>query len=102
MHNFVFPISIKFLIYTTRQATQILFSEAGANPLKANDYGRQPKDYARDPRIKKLLKNYSDDYTEIKKQQEMEQRRKFPLEMRLKEHIVGQESAITTVASAIR
>ena len=70
--------------------------------MKANDYGRQPKDYARDPRIKKLLKNYSDDYTEIKKQQEMEQRRKFPLEMRLKEHIVGQESAITTVASAIR
>ncbi len=32
----------------------------------------------------------------------MEERRRFPLEMRLKENIVGQEGAITTVASAIR
>jgi ATP-dependent Clp protease ATP-binding subunit ClpB len=32
----------------------------------------------------------------------MEERRKFPLEQRLKEYIVGQEGAITTVASAIR
>ena len=28
-----------------------------------------------------------------------EERRKFPLEQRIKEHIIGQESAITTVAS---
>ncbi|XP_042627654.1 caseinolytic peptidase B protein homolog [Cyprinus carpio] len=33
---------------------------------------------------------------------EAEQRRKFPLERRLKEHIIGQEGAINTVASAIR
>ena len=32
----------------------------------------------------------------------MEERRKFPLEQRLKQYIVGQEGAITTVASAIR
>ena len=28
-----------------------------------------------------------------------EERRKFPLEQRIKEHIIGQEGAITTVAS---
>jgi len=76
--------------------------EAGANPLKTNDYGRKPNDYARDPKIKKMLKKHSEAYEETKKQQELEERRKFPIEMRLKEHIVGQESAITTVASAIR
>uniref|UniRef100_A0AAX7SRQ5 AAA+ ATPase domain-containing protein n=1 Tax=Astatotilapia calliptera TaxID=8154 RepID=A0AAX7SRQ5_ASTCA len=31
-----------------------------------------------------------------------EERRRFPLERRLKEHIIGQEGAINTVASAIR
>merc|ERR1719419_2002640 len=34
--------------------------------------------------------------------EEQEQRKKFPLEQRLKEFIVGQEGPITTVASAIR
>lgn len=76
--------------------------ESGANPLKSNDYGRLPQDYARDPQMKAMLKKYSQVYQDLKKQQEMEERRKYPLEMRLKENIVGQESAITTVASAIR
>jgi len=35
----------------------------------------------------------------IKKQREAEERRKFPLEQRLREVIVGQEGAITTVAA---
>ncbi|KAF4085709.1 hypothetical protein AMELA_G00098080 [Ameiurus melas] len=39
---------------------------------------------------------------EEQKQGELEERRRFPLERRLKEHIIGQEGAITTVASAIR
>ena len=56
----------------------------------------------RDPIIKKSLKNYAERFEETKTQREMEERRKFPLEQRLKEFIVGQEGAITTVASAIR
>jgi len=35
----------------------------------------------------------------IKKKWEAEERKKFPLELRLKEKIVGQESAIKIVAS---
>ena len=38
-------------------------------------------------------------FVEQKKVREAEERRKFPLELRLKETIVGQEGAITTVAS---
>ena len=50
-----------------------------------------------------LLQNIiSDKYEERKKKIEMEERRKFPLEQRLKEFIVGQEGPITTIASAIR
>ena len=76
--------------------------EAGANPLKTNDYGRPPKSYARDSQIKNLLEKYSQSYEKKRVQEEMEERRKFPLEMRLKERIVGQEGAISVVASAIR
>ncbi|PIK36911.1 putative caseinolytic peptidase B protein-like [Apostichopus japonicus] len=32
----------------------------------------------------------------------MEERRRYPLEQRLKEHIIGQEGAIATVAATIR
>ena len=52
--------------------------------------------------MKKLLEKYAKTYQEKKQKQELLERRRFPLEMRLKEHIVGQEGAITSVASAIR
>ena len=76
--------------------------EAGANPLKSNDYGRLPKDYSRDLQVKKLLEQYSKKHEAKRNQEEIEERRRFPLEMRLKENIVGQEGAISTVASTIR
>ena len=59
-------------------------------------------DYARHHQMKKLLDRFAKQYKQKKEQEEMEERRRFPLEMRLKENIVGQEGAITTVASAIR
>ena len=83
------------------ESTKLLL-EAGANPLRTNDYGRPPKSYARDPQIKKLLDSYGQTFERKKKELELEERRKYPLEMRLKERIVGQEGAISVVASAIR
>ena len=76
--------------------------EAGADPLRANDYGHTPLDYANDPKAQKLLKQYAEQMEERKKLEEQEERRRFPLEQRLKEFIVGQEGPIATVASAIR
>ena len=79
-----------------------LLLEAGADPLRANDYGRTPLDYANGPKVKEILKKFAEVYKEKRQRQEAEERRKFPLEKRIKEYIVGQEGAITTVASAIR
>lgn len=38
-------------------------------------------------------------FQEAQARREAEERRRFPLERRLKEHIIGQEGAINTVAS---
>ena len=70
------------------QSIKILL-ESGANPLKSNDYGRVPKDYARNSEIKNLLEKYSKKQEQKRQQEEIEERRRFPLEMRLKENIVG-------------
>uniref|UniRef100_T1JLA4 Uncharacterized protein n=1 Tax=Strigamia maritima TaxID=126957 RepID=T1JLA4_STRMM len=76
--------------------------EAGADPNKENDSGHTPLDYVRDPKIKTTMQEYQEKFAERKRESEAEERRRFPLEQRLKEHIVGQEGAITTVAAAIR
>ena len=79
-----------------------LLLDAGADPLRPNDYGRTPLDYARDPRIKALLRESGAKFEETRKKLDMEERRKFPLEKRLKEVIVGQGGPINIVSSAIR
>jgi len=76
--------------------------EAGGDPLKVNDYGKTPLDYAREPSIKKSLKLYGERFLEREREKEVEERRRFPLEKRLKQFIVGQEGPISVVASAIR
>ena len=79
-----------------------LLLEGGADPRRANDYGKTPIDYARDVKVKDILEKFAAVYEEKRHKQEVEERRRFPLEKRLKEFIVGQEGAITTVAGAIR
>jgi ATP-dependent Clp protease ATP-binding subunit ClpB len=76
--------------------------EAGADPLRANDYGKTPLDYARDTKVKSMLKDYGAKYEERRLKLDKEERRKFPLEKRLKELMVGQDGPINVVASAIR
>lgn len=41
----------------------------------------------------------SPQYQEKQRKREAEERRRFPLEQRLKEHIIGQEGAIATVGA---
>ncbi len=79
-----------------------LLLEAGADPLRANDYGRTPLDYASEGEARRMLKGYAEKYEERRRKKEQELRRKYPLEKRIKEVMVGQDGAITTVASAIR
>ncbi|XP_074161014.1 mitochondrial disaggregase isoform X1 [Sminthopsis crassicaudata] len=99
--------------------------DGGASPLQCNEMGHTPVDYARDGEVLKLLKTsetkdcmssekktirveriigeaFLEEYQEKQRKREAEERRRFPLEQRLKEHIIGQESAIATVGAAIR
>ncbi|XP_078258098.1 mitochondrial disaggregase [Rhinoraja longicauda] len=82
--------------------TAQLLLHAGANPSQQNDMGHTPIDYAKDGEVKDLLKGAEVKYQELQRRREAEERRRFPLEQRLKEHIIGQETAIATVAAAIR
>ncbi|XP_038056781.1 caseinolytic peptidase B protein homolog isoform X2 [Patiria miniata] len=76
--------------------------EAGANPLQENDSGHTPVQYAKSTVIKELLQKHEKDFKLLEEQRSAEERRRYPLEQRLKEFIIGQEGAIATVASAIR
>ncbi|KAL3266571.1 hypothetical protein HHI36_010735 [Cryptolaemus montrouzieri] len=76
--------------------------EHGANPCLKNDIGHAPILYAKEGPVKKYLEDQSAKYVEIEKQRDLEERRRFPLEKRLKQFIVGQEGAIRTVASTVR
>lgn len=79
-----------------------LLLDAGADPSLKNDLGHTPLSYARDGELSAVLRDAQDTFAEAQRKREAEERRKFPLERRLKEHIIGQEGAINTVASAIR
>ncbi|XP_077154975.1 mitochondrial disaggregase isoform X2 [Ranitomeya variabilis] len=76
--------------------------EAGADPMQKNEMGHTPLDYAREGEIKRMLKEWESKFQVAQRKRELEERRRFPLEQRLREHIVGQEGAIATVGAAIR
>uniref|UniRef100_A0A1A8GX06 Mitochondrial disaggregase n=1 Tax=Nothobranchius korthausae TaxID=1143690 RepID=A0A1A8GX06_9TELE len=76
--------------------------EAGANPLQTNGLGHTPRAYAKEGEVSTALQEWEGKFKELQAQREAAERRRFPLERRLKEHIIGQEGAINTVASAIR
>ncbi|XP_034148364.1 uncharacterized protein clpb isoform X3 [Esox lucius] len=76
--------------------------EKGANPLQTNALGHTARAYAKEGELHTLLQEWEGKFQEVQAKREAEERRRFPLERRLKEHIIGQEGAINTVASAIR
>ncbi|XP_077086481.1 mitochondrial disaggregase isoform X4 [Siphateles boraxobius] len=76
--------------------------DAGADPTLKNELGHTPLTYAKEGEMLTLIKQSQDTFAEAQRKREAEERRRFPLERRLKEHIIGQEGAINTVASAIR
>ncbi|KAJ3660014.1 hypothetical protein Zmor_011671 [Zophobas morio] len=93
-----------------------LLVEKGANPVIENEAGHIPLMYAKEGDLKTYLQEETTKHTapliyrekltqrlhQLKKIKEVEERRRFPLEERLKKHIVGQEGAITIVAATIR
>uniref|UniRef100_A0A4W6F6T6 ClpB family mitochondrial disaggregase n=1 Tax=Lates calcarifer TaxID=8187 RepID=A0A4W6F6T6_LATCA len=73
--------------------------EAGANPLQTNGLGHTARAYAKEGEVSGVLQEWEGKFQEAQARREAEERRRFPLERRLKEHIIGQEGAINTVAS---
>ncbi|XP_069574324.1 mitochondrial disaggregase isoform X2 [Brachyistius frenatus] len=82
--------------------TVSMMLEAGANPLQTNGLGHTARAYAKEGEVSTVLQQWEGKFQEAQARREAEERRRFPLERRLKEYIIGQEGAINTVASAIR
>ena len=78
--------------------------EKGADPLIKNVLGHTASDYVRENNdtMRKLLEKGMADYEKRRQEADLEERRRFPLENRLHENIIGQNVAINAVAAAIR
>ncbi|XP_068241955.1 mitochondrial disaggregase-like isoform X2 [Palaemon carinicauda] len=103
-HNQMFRgcTALHYSVLADNQECVRFLLDAGANPMLENEYRFKPEDYAKDIGMRKMMQKHSDLYRSKLKQAEMEERRKFPLEQRIKQRIVGQEGAIATVCGAIR
>uniref|UniRef100_A0A3P9Q3C5 ClpB family mitochondrial disaggregase n=1 Tax=Poecilia reticulata TaxID=8081 RepID=A0A3P9Q3C5_POERE len=88
-------------VYDTSREKGI-HSLEGANPLQTNSLGHMARAYAKEGEVNTVLQEWEGKFKELQARREAEERRRFPLERRLKEYIIGQEGAINTVASAIR
>uniref|UniRef100_A0A670HRE5 ClpB family mitochondrial disaggregase n=1 Tax=Podarcis muralis TaxID=64176 RepID=A0A670HRE5_PODMU len=94
--------ALHYAVLADDYSTVKLLLDGGANPLQRNEMGHTAVDYAREGEVMKLLKASATKFQEEQRKREIEERRRFPLEQRLREHIIGQESAIATVGAAIR
>ncbi|XP_012138184.2 mitochondrial disaggregase [Megachile rotundata] len=94
------PLHYAVLVNSKDCAVELM--NAAADPTIKAESGHGPIEYAENGELKEILTKYSIKYDNIKKEKEMEERRKFPLEQRLKKYIVGQDGAISIVASTIR
>eukprot|EP00052_Salpingoeca_macrocollata_P022586 m.196711 g.196711 ORF g.196711 m.196711 type:complete len:594 (+) comp21840_c1_seq5:841-2622(+) len=82
---------------------------ACASPFVQDLSGHRAIDYAASEDLKRAMRQYEDEYESLKrKHKEKEEeharllRRQFPLEQRVKQHIVGQEGPIRAIGAAIR
>ncbi|CAF1158890.1 unnamed protein product, partial [Didymodactylos carnosus] len=82
---------------------QILI-EYNADPLLANEEGHLPSVYvgSSSNKCKDLILEYEKKAQKLSVERMKSDRRKFPLEVRIKENIIGQNDAISTVCGALR
>lgn len=77
--------------------------EAGADPAARDHAGRRPLHYAPDPSpTRDLLLEAAARREREEAERAADERRRFPLERRLRERLVGQRGAIDAVAAAVR
>jgi len=93
---------LHYAVLAHDQASVRLLMDRGADPTLTNEYGLPPADYAADVGIRSLMSAHAARHAKQKMKRDQEQRRKFPIEQRIKKAIIGQEGAIATVCGAIR
>ncbi|XP_057314855.1 caseinolytic peptidase B protein homolog [Hydractinia symbiolongicarpus] len=76
--------------------------DGGADPTIVDKAGHFAYEYVGRDSNRRYIQSYSEIFLEKKKARELEERKKYPLEQRFREVMVGQEGAINAVASAIR
>ncbi len=79
-----------------------LLLENGADPLLENDLGHRAYEYCDKDETKSLLETYEKEALKKIEEKKRAERRRFPLEERLKQHLIGQDAAIQIVSSIIR
>ncbi|KAF7699682.1 hypothetical protein HF521_002640 [Silurus meridionalis] len=76
--------ALHYAVLADDLCTVRMLLDAGANPLQVNDLGHTPLSYSKDGEIHTLLNEYEGKFVEEQKKKEMDERRRFPLEHRLK------------------
>ncbi|KAK9508951.1 hypothetical protein O3M35_006380 [Rhynocoris fuscipes] len=99
--NYLGFTALHYAVLVSNMDCVKLLIEYGANPL-IEASGHVPLDLTRTKAMEEFIKIEASKYKEKEKEREAEERRRFPLEQRLKQHIVGQEAAISIVSSTIR
>ncbi|KAB7500216.1 Caseinolytic peptidase B-like protein [Armadillidium nasatum] len=89
------------VLVNDHESVKVLLDK-GADPNAVNEYKLKAEEYAKDIGMKTLVRKYGEKFDQERKERELEDRRKFPLEQRIKQRIIGQEGAIATVSGAIR
>lgn len=94
--------ALHYAVLVDDQASVRALLEAGADPGARNEYRLRPEEYAKDIGMRTLMRRYGERFEEQRRAREAEQRRKFPLEQRIRRRLIGQAGAIAAVSGAIR
>lgn len=99
--NFYGSTALHYAALSNSLETVKILADHGANPNIKNAMGYSPSKFANN-RVSEFLSDYEKEYSRREKELADEERRKYPLEQRIKDRIVGQEAAISMVAATIR
>lgn len=99
--NWAGTTSLHYATLSNNIDTIEILMKYGANPTLKNEAGFKAVNFA-NPYVAKRLASYEEEYMKRERELEEEERRRYPLEKRIKEHLVGQDSAISLVAATIR
>ena len=105
-YDFKGTTPLHYAVLGGSQSTVQTLLELGADPLTCNADGKTPLHFAKAiktvPHLVPLLSAAVKTAKEARAAKEAEERRKYPLEARLKKVLVAQDAAIQSVSSAVR